>query len=150
MEEEYRMQKAQTDIKSVPNSARSTSGPVIHEDGTVDDGSSTRAIVSPPSPEPAGIPTIKISGEEAEGGQEVEREPDEGDIVSTPLHINGPNAVPMQKPVQAAGEDKQDSSDITAVAQAEPFSFSNKRLCERWLDNLFMVLYEVRTSCTPH
>ena len=26
----------------------------------------------------------------------------------------------------------------------EPFSFSNKRLCERWLDNLFMVLYEVR------
>lgn len=25
-------------------------------------------------------------------------------------------------------------------------SFTNKRLCERWLDNLFMVLYEVRTS----
>jgi hypothetical protein len=22
------------------------------------------------------------------------------------------------------------------------FTFSNKRLCERWLDNLFMVLYE--------
>lgn len=146
MEEEYRMQKAQSDIKTVPNSARSSSGPVIHEDGTVDDGSSTRAIVSPPSPEPAGIPTIKISGEEAEAGQEAEREPDEGDIVSTPLHINGPNGVTMQKPVQAAGEDKQDSSDITAVAQAEPFSFSNKRLCERWLDNLFMVLYEVRTT----
>lgn len=25
------------------------------------------------------------------------------------------------------------------------FSFTNKRLCERWLDNLFMVLYEVST-----
>ncbi|KAJ3550802.1 hypothetical protein NMY22_g207 [Coprinellus aureogranulatus] len=138
MEEEYRMQKAQTEIKSAPNSAK-PNGPVIHEDGTVDDGASTRGIMSPPTPEPA-IPTIKISGDETEGAKQDEPEPDEGDIVATPLHNGGPNGVEMQKPVQAAGDDKQD--DITNVPQAEPFSFSNKRLCERWLDNLFMVLYE--------
>lgn len=28
-------------------------------------------------------------------------------------------------------------------AEESELSFSNKRLCERWLDNLFMVLYEV-------
>jgi Chs5-Arf1p-binding protein BUD7/BCH1 len=29
----------------------------------------------------------------------------------------------------------------------ETLSFSTKRLCERWLDNLFMVLYEVGSVC---
>ncbi|KAF8318707.1 chaps-domain-containing protein [Clavulina sp. PMI_390] len=28
------------------------------------------------------------------------------------------------------------------AAHAQDYSFTNKRLCERWLDNLFMVLYE--------
>ncbi|KAF6744813.1 Chs5p-Arf1p-binding proteins-domain-containing protein [Ephemerocybe angulata] len=137
MEEEYRMQKAQGDIKQVGGNGHAASGSrgVIHEDGTVvqDDKASTRGIIAPPSPEPTeGKARAKVEDEDAE----------EGDIVATPSHLrNGVSAL-VEKPVQAAGEDKQDSSDITAVAQAEPFSFSNKRLCERWLDNLFMVLYE--------
>ncbi|KAF6744819.1 chaps family protein [Ephemerocybe angulata] len=141
MEEEYRMQKAQGDIKQVGGNGHAASGSrgVIHEDGTVvqDDKASTRGIIAPPSPEPTEVPTIKVSSDSVE-----DEDAEEGDIVATPSHLrNGVSAL-VEKPVQAAGEDKQDSSDITAVAQAEPFSFSNKRLCERWLDNLFMVLYE--------
>jgi len=162
MEEEYRMQKAQTDIRQVapngrPVPSESSEGDagraVIYEDGTVlrdsmDDRASTRAIISPPSPEPS-IPTIKISSsdqEHSEGSETQDEEtPEEGDIVATPnkASANGVRAL-VEKPVQATGEDKQDSSDIGA-SPAEPFSFSNKRLCERWLDNLFMVLYEVST-----
>ncbi|GAA5796497.1 hypothetical protein HPULCUR_001869 [Helicostylum pulchrum] len=40
----------------------------------------------------------------------------------------------VEKPTQAA-DDEQQEKEVS-------FSFGNKRLCERWLDNLFMVLYE--------
>lgn len=40
----------------------------------------------------------------------------------------------VEKPTQAADDEQQE--------QEVSFSFGNKRLCERWLDNLFMVLYE--------
>jgi flagellar biosynthesis GTPase FlhF len=49
----------------------------------------------------------------------------------------------LEKPQQAAEEPKD--PNVAAAApnvQDYSFSFSNKRLCERWLDNLFMVLYE--------
>ncbi|KAG2215425.1 hypothetical protein INT46_001388 [Mucor plumbeus] len=58
---------------------------------------------------------------------------------------------PLERPTQAA-EDKSKTEGTSATADAPintphpsdgvNFSFSNKRLCERWLDNLFMVLYE--------
>lgn len=38
---------------------------------------------------------------------------------------------------------EQDANESSKKAAADAsFSFGNKRLCERWLDNLFMVLYE--------
>ncbi|CAO3630438.1 unnamed protein product [Cunninghamella blakesleeana] len=43
----------------------------------------------------------------------------------------------LEKPRQAAEDDND-----TANKEDVNFSFGNKRLCERWLDNLFMVLYE--------
>ncbi|KAN0059672.1 bud site selection protein [Thecaphora frezii] len=75
---------------------------------------------------------------------------------------------PLEKPAQAsAGHEKTDSTSATIIpgeangkgesingdrhasaaetSAADPvagFNFMNKRLCERWLDNLFMVLYE--------
>jgi len=58
-------------------------------------------------------------------------------------NVNGTN---LNKPVQAAGEGEQNINEASPTPAHEPFSFSNKRLCERWLDNLFMVLYEV---CQP-
>ncbi|KAI9341620.1 Chs5p-Arf1p-binding proteins-domain-containing protein [Pilaira anomala] len=47
-----------------------------------------------------------------------------------------PEASVEKKPTTAAEEDEeQEQKEVS-------FSFGNKRLCERWLDNLFMVLYE--------
>lgn len=62
----------------------------------------------------------------------------------------------LEKPelAQHPADDKESGADAAeganhveeATNDPEPddkFSFSTKRLCERWLDNLFMVLYEV-------
>lgn len=42
----------------------------------------------------------------------------------------------VEKPKQAAEESETEQQAEVSI------SFGNKRLCERWLDNLFMVLYE--------
>jgi hypothetical protein len=42
----------------------------------------------------------------------------------------------VEKPKQVAEDDEQQQENEVT------FTFGNKRLCERWLDNLFMVLYE--------
>ncbi|KAJ7255406.1 Chs5p-Arf1p-binding proteins-domain-containing protein [Mycena rebaudengoi] len=170
MEEEYRMQKAQGDIAGASAStptveahAHSMAGTTLAEngmDGDEDEGASTRGMVSPGSAGASasavglngngdveagegenGIPTIRISSEDDE-------KKDDG---------AGANAADaLERPVQAAAGDEDGDitgaaeNDVTAKAKEaaaaalaqEPFSFSNKRLCERWLDNLFMVLYE--------
>lgn len=177
MEEEYRMQKAQVDIRRVNGSVDSTESPstgtappVIHEDGTVrnsvisgtstkveaDDDASIKGVVSPESPgglktaTPSAsdlnvneIPTIKISTEE-----DRERE-DEGKKTVTngdeTREEEAPETHGLEKPVQAraaSAEDGENTEDTGPNSAQEGFSFSNKRLCERWLDNLFMVLYE--------
>ena len=56
---------------------------------------------------------------------------------------NGVKRHTLERPVQAAGEEDIYVYETAPAPAQEPFSFSNKRLCERWLDNLFMVLYEV-------
>jgi len=55
---------------------------------------------------------------------------------------NGVKTHAPEKPAQAAGEGEQAINEASPSPTQEPFSFSTKRLCERWLDNLFMVLYE--------
>ncbi|GJE93723.1 chaps-domain-containing protein [Phanerochaete sordida] len=167
MEEEYRQQKAQTEGTS------NASTTVIHEDGSVTQGSATlatkdaddnastkgvRSAAGTPehSPKAAGangdsveagveavtngIPTIRLSTESA-------REPSQEEEHANGVAKNGQGeaaADALERPVQAAaGEGSQDDAKSTSgQAQSEAFSFSNKRLCERWLDNLFMVLYE--------
>ena len=105
-----------------------------------------------------GIPTIRISTEST-------REPAKSSADEEPTPTNGnengngdAKADPgvgeaaghsLAHPRQAAaGEsDKESNGDAASgPPQQEPFSFSNKRLCERWLDNLFMVLYEVKPA----
>ncbi|KAG6877764.1 hypothetical protein C0993_004138 [Termitomyces sp. T159_Od127] len=158
MEEEYRMQKAQSDIQQVITQTNGTQEPdvgqvIIHEDGTVaprhrtslsiPDDASTRAIIAKDSSaelQDPSIPTIRVSTES-------DREREENRAVPPPeIHINGEvetengMADTLEKPAQvAAGEEKDEEKELSAVAP-EPFSFSNKRLCERWLDNLFMDL----------
>lgn len=50
----------------------------------------------------------------------------------------------VEKPSLAAMKEEDDDADQPkSPLPPQDYSFSNKRLCERWLDNLFMVLYEV-------
>ncbi|KAK2465571.1 hypothetical protein APHAL10511_002463 [Amanita phalloides] len=156
MEEEYRMQKAQNEMKRTSlkvNGAQlaesDVSQMVVYEDGTVgrtstDDDVSTRAMASPKGGSEGStlnvnnaIPVIRISTESDRvlDDEETNVEPEE------PRQNGHHNGDELEKPVQAAAGET-DVTDGDKLPTAEPFSFSNKRLCERWLDNLFMVLYE--------
>lgn len=160
MEEEYRMQKVHTDVRS-PTTA--TNGTVILEDGSVvdsgiaehsaDDDASIKGLAGasssrgPGSPlAPPDIPVIKVSTEsdrdlELDGiNQYNNQNPRRKSIDDTASEVT---VNEVEKPQQAAaGEDEEADSSVPGLPQQD-FSFSNKRLCERWLDNLFMVLYEV-------
>ncbi|KAJ7732202.1 Chs5p-Arf1p-binding proteins-domain-containing protein [Mycena olivaceomarginata] len=128
MEEEYRMQKAQGDIAS---HARTESDVSISVNGNGNANASEN-----------GIPTIRIS---TESDRDEGKEAKDGEAAVKAAAVDA-----LERPVQAATEDEGQEIDHDAPpkkeppspAQQEPFSFSNKRLCERWLDNLFMVLYE--------
>ena len=175
MEEEYRMQKSQGDLHSATGSGygfgsqRDGQGDVlIHEDGTVvrlgaldtsgrggaDDDASTRAVHSPqesgasegPFSASNSIPIIKVSSE-----SDIERElaaaaANGEEVVSKENGENGHGVTSpaLERPEVAAAVD-QEAAETSSGGQ-DAFSFTNKRLCERWLDNLFMVLYEVRRS----
>ncbi len=185
MEEEYRMQKAQTDVRQTlksafPNTVKESDvgTAVIHEDGTVmgsslDDDASTRGVLAPSTPVPeardangiGAIPTIHVSTESLDDADDTsdttntdhqdEQKQDKGkgramedNESEEKSHngiskLNGVDAHTLEKPEQAAAGEDESKGNETSTPASEPFSFSNKRLCERWLDNLFMVLYEV-------
>ncbi|KAF9108410.1 hypothetical protein BGX27_008351 [Mortierella sp. AM989] len=63
--------------------------------------------------------------EEVEVAQEVQHVPIKGKQIERPS-------------IAAASDDEENEDEEVELS----FSFSNKRLCDRWLDNLFMVLYE--------
>ncbi|KIM78232.1 hypothetical protein PILCRDRAFT_98461 [Piloderma croceum F 1598] len=124
---------------------------------SADDDASTRGVVSsssaadvwsagssPDIADSIPIPTIRISTESQRDGDlsPIAQEPG----VNGEAKRNGPKEMgdTLEKPVQAAaGEAADGAQEPPSPSSAqEPFSFSNKRLCERWLDNLFMVLYE--------
>ena len=173
MEEEYRMQKSQGDLHSATGSGYGFGSQgdgqgdvLIHEDGTVvrlgaldtsgrggaDDDASTRAVHSPqesgasegPFSASNSIPIIKVSSE-----SDIERElaaaaANGEEVVSKENGENGHGVTSpaLERPEVAAAVD-QEAAETSSGGQ-DAFSFTNKRLCERWLDNLFMVLYEVR------
>ncbi|CAJ0632902.1 16296_t:CDS:10 [Entrophospora sp. SA101] len=64
------------------------------------------------------------------------------------VDLDDDKTVVTTKSQQQSSEDKpenqqiEDSSNKDTLKKEYSFSFNNKRLCERWLDNLFMVLYE--------
>ncbi len=136
-----------------------------------DDDASTRGMISPtvstpdhtglgekPEGEPEseaesatlastnGLPTIRISTESAREEKAAAAAAANGHEEANEAKENGvtESASPtLEKPVQAAENPEGEGGQAPSQ---EPFSFSNKRLCERWLDNLFMVLYEVRVA----
>lgn len=134
-----------------------------------DDDASTKGMTSPPSSMSEthsystsdvtngsainindGIPTITISTEAEVEKEVAEREKQESDGSATTPNGDSKEysgvdktAATLEKPLQVAGGDKDGENGDTSSSVQDSFSFSNKRLCERWLDNLFMVLYEV-------
>lgn len=167
------MQKAQADVASSATdrdsdtmvihedgtAARSSKSPesvvskstVLAKNDEADDDASIRGVKESPIDSKKSldvvdpIPTIRISTE-----SDIEREKNESeklDVNGNEATINGLQNVgdTLEKPVQAAAENGLESGEAlsTPTATTDAFSFSNKRLCERWLDNLFMVLYEV-------
>ncbi|KAI6158079.1 Chs5p-Arf1p-binding proteins-domain-containing protein [Pisolithus tinctorius] len=167
MEEEYRMQKAQADIQNAALRQRirqEADSAVIYEDGivgrrsesatlTADDDASIKGVrgsggskaseldnkleeVLNPSDS---IPVIRVSTE-----SDIERElAESGRATPNGKDTDGPASVItspiVERPLTAAANEEAEASPATPQ---EGFSFTNKRLCERWLDNLFMVLYE--------
>ena len=79
-------------------------------------------------------------------GKEVYVDDDQKTSANGAVQQNGVQKHNIERPVQAAGEGDQNVNEASPAPAQEAFSFSNKRLCERWLDNLFMVLYEVGIS----
>ncbi|KAI0075971.1 chaps family protein [Panus rudis PR-1116 ss-1] len=111
-----------------------------------DDNASTKGVRSTtPTPghsakpsevdaEANGLPTIRISTE----SNRIARAEEEEATPNGSEFSAGEAANAVEKPLQAGGQHTETISGVTP----EAFSFNNKRLCERWLDNLFMVLYE--------
>ncbi len=158
------MQKAQTENITTGSST------AVHDDGSTtlegqlsnlstkdaDDNASTRGVRSTthsPNPSqlngsdvPNGIPTIRISTEsqrEAKQQDGIDEQHPDTNGIHEPEESSQVTTDSLEKPVQAAAGEGNDDAGGPSPSQSEAFSFSNKRLCERWLDNLFMVLYEV-------
>ncbi|GAA5987821.1 hypothetical protein JCM10908_007229 [Rhodotorula pacifica] len=89
----------------------------------------------------AAIPTIKVSTEsDGEREREELKRFEESEAGRKAREVVGkPNQAK-----QAPEEDGESGSNVDAAAVEGKSSstIQNKRLCERWLDNLFMVLYE--------
>jgi hypothetical protein len=168
MEEEYRAQKAAVDV---PPSSTAASGTLAegnaHEStdslASADDDASIRGEKSAvdvrrTSAESAedgegAIPTIRISSESDR--QRAAQKVPNGDAGAKNGHeeaaedLQTPVAgeVALDEPVKASMRPEgADGEEQTPANPQDAFSFSNKRLCERWLDNLFMVLYEACPS----
>ncbi|KAI1183750.1 chaps-domain-containing protein [Nemania serpens] len=78
------------------------------------------------------------------GNHETEDQEAKKDVASTSETLaNGNGDETVEKPIHTIdpGEVKADG-DTTSITDEHLSRLNNKRLCERWLDSLFMVLYE--------
>ncbi|KAL0075718.1 Chs5p-Arf1p-binding proteins-domain-containing protein [Phycomyces blakesleeanus] len=137
MEEEYRIQKAKEEEKKTTHSPTTEYSPVekpISEKKPIEEEASSE------DDEPLKSNEAETKSDELVDNMENVNLEDE-DKSSSPK-VDGPNitAPSLERPQQAAEDNKE--KDLESKAPDVSFSFGNKRLCERWLDNLFMVLYE--------
>ncbi|KAB5571926.1 Chs5p-Arf1p-binding proteins-domain-containing protein [Coniochaeta sp. 2T2.1] len=97
-----------------------------------------------------GTPDPATNGDasEGEGGDDSEGEEKEGKAVDSeslaPTLINGEKDEGLEKPSSTANPADVKKDDVEGAANNDEHlsKLNNKRLCERWLDSLFMVLYE--------
>ncbi|KAG8903755.1 hypothetical protein FRB99_002813, partial [Tulasnella sp. 403] len=92
---------------------------------------------------------IHLNGQNSPSGEDAASKGDEEEENVQEITIGAAAVQALEKPVAAAAN-QDDGEGVSATSPrpdsrrpaSEGFSFSHKRLCERWLDNLFMVLYE--------
>lgn len=114
--------------------------------------SERQSSIAPRVPTSKNASTVALSGTpngSRHAEAEVEDESDEEAEASTADHPNGVENSEMAadrtmaKPVPTVNaEEVKSGSDEPDSSNTSYSNFQNKRLCERWLDNLFMVLYE--------
>ncbi|KAI0404571.1 chaps-domain-containing protein [Xylaria palmicola] len=117
MEDEYRTER-QDDVSQVPPSKRNPS-----TDGL------------------RGSPQPSTNGDGENEDDEDEKKPDSDSTSQVLANGNGDETVEKPTHTIDPGEVKADG-DTTATTDEHLSRLNNKRLCERWLDSLFMVLYE--------
>ncbi|KAI9313962.1 Chs5p-Arf1p-binding proteins-domain-containing protein [Dichotomocladium elegans] len=143
MEEEYRELKAKEEERktSISYSGKNgTESPVVTaaaEDKTDAVANSGEGIAKAGDTE--GEDTKQKSGESDESALAENME--SIDLNDDPVSEPKIETTSLERPKQAAEESK-DAAETPATSADSSFSFGDKRLCERWLDNLFMVLYE--------
>ncbi|KAJ5103496.1 hypothetical protein N7532_004025 [Penicillium argentinense] len=102
-------------------------------------------------PKPAQSHDAETNGEEADDAEKEDNEEDTGSVSgpaesAAATNGNGEEAAAqshIERPEQTvASEVVKSGSDDPDPSHSAYTQFQNKRLCERWLDNLFMVLYE--------
>ncbi|EDN09466.1 ChAPs family protein [Histoplasma capsulatum] len=124
MEEEYRAER-QVNAKCSSTAAQNASTVALHEK----------------SSEAGQVNGNGVDGHESEAanGSDEENASTKGDKVQKgkekSVTIERPEQTVASEIVKSGGEDPDATSNSCS-------QFMNKRLCERWLDNLFMVLYE--------
>lgn len=172
MEEEYRQQRSENEqhgstqgqgkrqsVSDIGNgqTKNNENGPSKDSatKGSSPDKSQLPVGTNPPSP----IPTITVSASEdptvstTESRASKPSKPDDEPDLPPPIDPEEPVKSPMEGPVDGVdkplathpltGPTEQTTETATVTKKASVRnSFMNKRLCERWLDNLFMVLYE--------
>ncbi|ERF76270.1 hypothetical protein EPUS_04347 [Endocarpon pusillum Z07020] len=128
MEEEYRTER-QTAIASKPSSSRNAS--TVGLSGT---------------PNGANVGASKINGDDSEEN----REEGDSEASSGPAQTNGEAETRMRAAEKSMHKPEPTiASELVTSGNEDPnpshpgySQFQNKRLCERWLDSLFMGLYE--------
>ncbi|KAI1275282.1 chaps-domain-containing protein [Xylaria sp. FL0933] len=90
-----------------------------------------------------GSPEPSANGDGEAGEAEDDKNKKKESIASSGTMTNGGDHEAVEKPTHTIdpGEVKADG-DTTATTDEHLSRLNNKRLCERWLDSLFMVLYE--------
>lgn len=141
MEEEYRSERQHSVTPKMPSSKNA----------------STIALSGTPNGHPEaskgkeGSEEDDDSDQDSEHGSVVDDEKTLADSTSAALRVNGDSEEnpttktdqTMEKPVPTiAAEEVKSGNDDSEANHSHYPKFQNKRLCERWLDNLFMVLYE--------
>lgn len=139
MEEEYRHEKSAS-VTTIKGSVKGSNGNATEEGDDEDGGKeeSEKPTVNGEAvkeePKENGDKTPEMADPAAEG----ETKDSATEVIEKPEHTV------MPEEVKSGNEETHTPVDgVKGPAPAQKYThFQNKRLCERWLDNLFMVLYE--------